>query len=224
MPVTYIGHPLSNRVRPALTKDEFFRKHNIPPDRPLVAVLPGSRRSEAMRHLPELIRAAELLHAQTPSTFLLPASPTCGSGFFAPALTGSKVRVIEGEAWDTMAHCDVAWAASGTVTVEAALLGAPMVTFYKVKQLSWEIGKHLVKVPFFCMVNLIAEKKVVPELMQEAMTGAALAAEAGTLLREPAIRAKMKAGLDEVAAKLRGPGDAIDRAATVIKTFWEARN
>lgn len=224
MPVTYIGHPLSNRVRPALTREEFFRKHNIPQDRPLVTVLPGSRKSEAMRHLPELIRAAEILVAQTPATFLLPASPTCGADFFAPALKGSKIRVIEGEAWDAMAHCDVAWAASGTVTVEGALLGAPMVTFYKVKQLSWEIGKHLVRVPFFCMVNLIAEQKVVPELMQEAMTGKALATEALALLHEPAVRAKMKLGLDGVAAKLRGPGDAIDRAAAVIEHLWEARN
>ena len=87
--------------------------------------------------------------------------------FSAQPLAGSPIQAIEGEAWDAMAHCDVALAASGTVTVEAALLGAPMVTFYRVTGVSWAIGKLLVDVPFYSMVNLIAGKRVVPELMQD---------------------------------------------------------
>jgi lipid-A-disaccharide synthase len=232
VPVTYIGHPAATRVRPALTRAEFFRKHNLPEGRPLVTVLPGSRRSEALRHLPELVRAAEILGREREISFILPASPTCGAAFFAAPLRDSPIRagaikVIDGEAWDAMAHCDVALAASGTVTVEGALLGAPMVTFYKVTGLSWAIGKLLVDVPFYSMVNLIAGKKVVPELMQDEMTGARLAAEAARLLNNADERAKMKQELARVAAALSpvalapDGGDAIVRAADEVERALE---
>ncbi len=102
---------------------------------------------------------------------------------------GSPIRVIEGESWDAMAHADLALAASGTVTVEAALLGTPMVTFYKVTPASWMAGKFLVEVPFYSMVNLIAGRAVVPELMQGQMTGERIAAEARRLLTDDAARA-----------------------------------
>ena len=216
--VTYIGHPLATRVRPTLSREEFFRKHNLAEGRPLVAVLPGSRRSEALRHLPELVRAAGILGKDRPLSFILPASPTCGAAFFSERLASTPVQAIEGEAWDAMAHCDVALAASGTVTVEAALLGAPMVTIYRVTGVSWAIGRLLVDVPFYSMVNLIAGKKVVPELMQNEMTGERIAAETARLLDNEGERAKMKEELTRVAALLSGsvvdPGiDAIGRAA-----------
>lgn len=223
VPVTYIGHPLTSRVRPSLTREEFFRKHNLDPGRPLVAVLPGSRRSEALRHLPELIRAAEILSRDRPLNFLLPASPTCGADFFRQPLAGSRIQPIEGEAWDAMAHCDVALAASGTVTVEAALLGAPMVTFYRVTGTSWAIGKLLVRVPFYSMVNLIAGRRVVPELMQEQMTGERLAAEVARLLNDAVERGKMKEELARVAGLLAPAGkpDAILCAADEVERLLE---
>jgi lipid-A-disaccharide synthase len=223
----YIGHPLSTRVRPSLSREEFFRKHNLPTDRPLIAVLPGSRQSEALRHLPDLVEAAGMLVRESPASFVLPASPTCGAAFFAGPLAGSPIRAIEGEAWDAMAHCDVALAASGTVTVEAALLGAPMVTFYRVKQSSWIIGRWLVDVPFLSMVNLIAEKRVVPELIQHDMTPQNLAREAGRLLRDPQERARMKTELAAVAKRLAGDGteaggtDPIVRAADEVELVVE---
>lgn len=225
VPVTYIGHPLATRVRPALSRAEFFRKHNLAEGRPLVAVLPGSRRSEALRHLPELVRAAGILGKDRPLSFILPASPTCGAAFFAGPLAGTAIRVIEGEAWDAMAHCDVALAASGTVTVEAALLGAPMVTFYRVTGVSWAIGKLLVDVPFYSMVNLIAGKKVVPELMQSEMTGDRIAAETARLLDNKEDRAKIKEELARVADLLSGTGtDAIVRAADAVERALEVSN
>jgi lipid-A-disaccharide synthase len=217
VPVTYIGHPLATRVRPALSRADFFRKHNLDVNRPLITVLPGSRRSESLRHLPELVRATEILSRKRPLNFLLPASPTCGAAFFREPLAGTPIRTIEGEAWDAMAHCDVALAASGTVTVEACLLGAPMVTFYRVTGVSWAIGRVLVDVPFFSMVNLIAGKQVVPELMQNEMTGERIAAEVTRLLDNPNERAKMKEELTRVSELLSGPGDAIARAADAVE-------
>jgi len=231
VPVTYIGHPLVQRVRPSLSKEEFFRKHNLRLDRPLITVLPGSRRSEALRHMPDLLEAAKILVAEGKRelNFVLPASANCGAAFFSQALTGSSIRAIDGEAWDALAHCDLALAASGTVTVEAALLGAPMVTFYKVTGLTWNLGKWLVDVPFFSMVNLIAGRKVVDELIQHDMTGERLAAEAAALLDDPAKRAKMKAELARVACGLTAPvavgesADPIVRAADAVEQFWTAK-
>jgi lipid-A-disaccharide synthase len=218
IPTTYIGHPLARRVRPTLSREEFFRKHKLPLDRPLIAVLPGSRRSEALRHVPELKNAANLLSRNRKLSFILPASPTCGAEFFLRPLASSPIRAVEGQAWDAMAHCDVALAASGTVTVEAALLGAPMVTYYRVTDLSWKIGKLLVDVPFYSMVNLIAERQVVPELMQDAMTGERLAAETERLLDNAGERAKMKEDLAEVSRRLGGTDvDPMKRAADVVE-------
>jgi lipid-A-disaccharide synthase len=221
---TYIGHPLASRIRPALSREEFFRKHNLDPRRPLIAVLPGSRRGEALRHLPELVRAAAILSKDRALNFVLPASPNCGAAFFREALSqGTGIQPIEGESWDALAHCDVALAKSGTGNVEAALLGAPMVTFYRVTGVSWAIGKLLVDVPFYSMVNLIAQKKVVPELMQDEMTGERLAAETTRLLDDADERGKMKEELARVAALLSGNGnDAISRAADAIeRTFGD---
>ena len=113
---------------------------------------------------------------------------TTGAAFFKERLGASPIRVIEGESWDAMAHADVALAASGTVTVEAALLGTPMVTFYRVTAPSWIVGKLLVRVPFYSMVNLIAGRPLVPELMQGDMTGERIAAEARRLLNDGAAR------------------------------------
>jgi lipid-A-disaccharide synthase len=220
VPVTYIGHPLAGRVKPRLSREEFFRKHNIPLDRPLIGVLPGSRKSEALRHLPALKEASLILSKERKLSFILPASPACGAPFFLMPLAGSPTRAIEGEAWETMAYCDVALAASGTVTVEAALLGAPMVTFYKVTDLSWQLGRILVKVPFYSMVNLIAERRVVPELMQDEMTGERIAAEAARLLDNAGERGKMKEGLAEVAGKLSMGGE--HSGGQVVDVMWRA--
>jgi lipid-A-disaccharide synthase len=214
---TYIGHPLASRIRPTLSREQFFRKHNLDPGRPLIAVLPGSRRGEALRHLPELVRAAEILSKDRALSFVLPASPNCGAAFFQEHMGKTSIQPIEGESWDALAHCDVALAKSGTGNVEAALMGAPMVTFYRVTGVSWAIGKLLVDVPFYSMVNLIAQKKVVPELMQGEMTGERLAAETARLLNDAGERGKMKEELARVASLLSGNGsDAINRAADAI--------
>lgn len=224
VPATYIGHPLAGLVAPALTREEFFRKHRLSASRPLVVMLPGSRRGEAARHLPALLNAAGRLYREHAVSLILPASVTTGAGFFRERLGEAPVRVIEGESWDAMAHADVALAASGTVTVEAALLGTPMVTFYKVTPLSWMAGKFLVDVPFYSMVNLIAGRAVVPELMQDQMTGEALAREANRLLNDSAARREMKDGLASVREKLACSGLAApNRAAALIEDILEGQ-
>ncbi len=135
--------------------------------------------------------------------------------------------MIDGESWDSIAHADLALAASGTVTVEAALLGTPMVTFYKVTAASWLMGRMLVRVPFYSMVNLIAGRAIVPELMQSEMTGARLAAEAQRLLRDEGARAQMRADLAGVAATLTGSAKpsvaTMTQAADIIQELMEGQ-
>ncbi len=221
IPAAHIGHPLSTRIAPALTRPAFLEKHGIARDRPLIALLPGSRRGEAARHLPVLIAAAEILAKEFNAVFVLPASSTTGRDFFETRIyreriPAASIKVIDGESWDALAHADLALAASGTVTIEAALLETPMVAFYRVTWPSWMLGKLLVRVPFYSMVNLVAERRVVPELMQREMTAPRLAEEAGRLLSDPGRREEMRRGLRQVAELLRGPGDAIHLAAEEI--------
>jgi len=220
---TYIGHPLAGRVRPSLSKEEFFRKHRLDPGRPLVSLLPGSRRGESARHLPALMDAAGRLYREQALNLVLPASVTAGARFFTERIGDAPVRVIEGESWDAMAHSELVLAASGTVTTEAALLGTPTVAFYKVSRATWLIGRRLVDVPFYTMVNLIAGREVIPELIQHDMTGERIAAEARRLLSDSAARAEMKAGLEEVRSKLTGTGDAPRRAAAIMEEIWEGQ-
>jgi lipid-A-disaccharide synthase len=189
----------------------------------LITVLPGSRRGEAARHLPPLLDAVDRLYQQQAASFLLPASVTTGADFFRERIGRAPVGIIEGETWDAIAHADLVLAASGTVTVEAALLGTPMVTFYKVAPASWLVGRLLVDVPFYTMVNLIAGRAVVTELMQGQMTGERLAAEASRLLRDEEARRQMRQDLAEVARKLSADGEAMKKACAVIQDLMEGQ-
>jgi lipid-A-disaccharide synthase len=219
----YIGHPLAGSPGPAMGKAEFFRKHRLAPNRQLVTVLPGSRKGEAARHLPALVNAAERIYRQQATHFLLPASETTGAAFFRERIGSAPIQVIEGETREALAHAELALAASGTVTIEAALAGTPMVTFYKVHPLSWLAGRFLVRVPFYSMVNLVAGRAIVPELMQGKMTGERLAANALWLLRDEEARGQMRRDLAEVARRLAGAEPAMEKAAHLVEELIEGR-
>ena len=216
----YIGHPLAHLVRPTLSREDFLQKHRLPHDRPLVVLLPGSRPGEIRRHLAPLREAAKrLLQAQAlsfvlalaPGTALAADLRTFWEPFRPPA-----IQVIEGDTWNAIAHADLALAASGTVTVEAALLGTPMVVFYRVSTLSWLLGRFLVDVPFYSMVNLIAGRQVVPELMQNEVSGESLAEHGRRLLADEEARRRMKADLAGVARALSGDQEPIEKAAACV--------
>jgi len=216
----YIGHPLAHRVKPACSKEEFFTRHGLPRERPLVTLLPGSRQAEALRHLPALLDAVGRIIQKMDASFVLATAAGFwrdGTALLRERIGDLPIRLVEGETWDAIAHSELALAASGTVTIEAALLGTPMVTFYKVTALSWFLGKLLVDVPFYSMVNLVAGRAVVPELMQNEMRGERLAEEALGLLEDPAARDRMRRDLSEVAARLSGQADPMERAATLVQ-------
>jgi len=221
VPADYIGHPLSWLVRAAQPREEFFGKHRIATSQPLIALLPGSRPGEVARHLPVLHEAVRKISAVKDTSFALGVPEgflrRTGAKFFSRKMGELPVRIIEGETWDLEAHADLALAASGTVTVETALAGTPMVTFYRVAAATWWLGRPFVKVPYYTMVNLVAGRKVVPELIQHDCTGSRLAAEALRLLENPEAVAEMRRGLNEVRQKLHGDAEPFERAAEMAE-------
>jgi lipid-A-disaccharide synthase len=222
VPTTYIGHPLARIVKPTLTREEFLAKVNLPETAKYVVLLPGSRHGETARHMPDLIDTAEQIAKTHRIEFVLALPPEFGveKATFWERIRLSSIKVIEGSTWDALTHAEMALAASGTVTIEAALLEVPMVTFYRVNALSWKMGRWLVKAPFLSMVNLVAGKLLVPELIQDDMTVSRLASEAVKLLESEAERERMKAGLREVAEKLKTGRDPMETAAEWVERVW----
>jgi lipid-A-disaccharide synthase len=218
----FIGHPLVGEV--AFTKDrkQFCEEHGLDAARTIVAILPGSRAAELAHHLPVLQESCARIHARKPAQFVVAAAHTkdvelLKSGW-PPGIT---VRVIEGETYNALAAADAAIISSGTATVEAALLNAPMVVVYRVSPLTATLAKPLVRTPFFAMVNLIAEKRVVPELVQDNFTPEKVAEETLRILQDPNARTAMKDALAEVRRRL-GPPGAVERAADQIIRLLEA--
>lgn len=217
VPAHYIGHPLARRIGASSSRDEFLRRLGFSAERPMVALLPGSRRGEIERHLPLLERTVTTVDAQ----FVLGTPAGFDDGFVRAAMRGKPVTVAAGVAWDLLAHCDLAIAASGTVTTEAALLGAPVIAFYRVSPVSWTLGRWMVKLPFLTMTNLIAQRAVIPELIQDDAAPERLAATAAELLASPEKRQDMRAGLREVARQLATDHDPIELAADHVMETLE---
>jgi lipid-A-disaccharide synthase len=221
VPVDFVGHPLAGVVKPSMTREEFAARHGLSADRPIVALLPGSRASEVARNFPAILEACEQLTLEmsggSAPQFVHAAAP----GLEQAASAGERARAhlvlkrIEGQTYDVLAAADCAIVASGTATIEAALLGTPMVVVYRVAPATAFILRRLVHTPFFSMVNLVAGRPVVPELMQDDFTPTAVAAEVRRLLESSAAREEMKSGLAAVRASL-GTGGAIERAADVF--------
>ncbi|MBZ5676846.1 MAG: lipid-A-disaccharide synthase [Acidobacteriia bacterium] len=219
VPTTYIGHPLARLAKPKLTRAEFCSKLGIPEVSRIVAILPGSRHGELARHMPILLDAARRIRERVPVTFVLPLPAGFGlenTRFWEP-VRAESIKVIEGYTWDALAQAELALAASGTVTIEGAMLGTPMVTFYRVNALSWYLQRWRVQTPFLTMVNLVAGRLVVPELIQDQMTADRIASEALRLLEEPEVMQTMRTGLAEVAKMLRSDRDPMETAADWVE-------
>jgi lipid-A-disaccharide synthase len=219
VPVKFIGHPLVGHVSASLDRAAFFAQQRLNTAEPLVAVLPGSRSAELRQHLPVLREACLRIHRQTHAQFVVAAAPGGSPEAFAALREGwdsqLPLRVTEGHTYNALAAADAAIVSSGTATVEAALLDAPMVVIYRVTPLTATLAKPLVRTKFFGMVNLIADKRVVPELIQNDFTPDEVAGETVRLLQDTNARSALRGGLAEVRQRL-GPPGAVDRAADAI--------
>jgi len=215
IPVSFVGHPLVDMVRPAMSKEEAAASLGLNPAKRTVGLFPGSRKSVIKKLLPVILEAAALLHERTPGLqFVLPLASSLRQEDLAPYLAHSpvEVTVVSGRNYDLMAACDAAISVSGTVIMELALVGVPMVLIYKVSPLTYEIGKRVIKVPHIGICNIVAERRVVKELIQHEAQPEAIAAEIDALLNDPVRASEMKAGLGEIRTRL-GAGGALGRLA-----------
>lgn len=210
----FVGHPLVDRARPSRTRAETLLGCGLDPAKRTVVLLPGSRSQEVRYLLPRLLRAAEILGAGY--QFVVAVAPTLAATDIETVVNKAavQVQVVRGDTYNLVHAADLALVASGTATLETALLGRPMVIVYRMALLTYVLARLLVRVPFIGMPNLIAGRRVVPELVQGEATGERIAAEAKRILDTPAVREEMIAGLSEVRRQL-GEGGAAARAAAV---------
>lgn len=215
--VVFIGHPVLDTVRPRWNVETARAQFGIPAGSPVVGLLPGSRVQEVRAHLPAMLRAAARLRGEFADLrFLLPV-PTDEFGRLVeqPAVaSGLPIRIVT-DIYDAMSVATVLITAAGTATLEAAVLGVPMVAVYRLPWLSWVIALQLVSVRYAALPNILAGREIVPELLQARMTPQLIADTVGALLRDPARRQQMQAELRQVTADL-GPPGAITRAAREI--------
>jgi lipid-A-disaccharide synthase len=239
----FVGHPLAELASPSMSREEFAAENGLDAAKTWVGLLPGSRAREIGDHLPEMLRAARILASRSPAAsgfefpaasglaFIVPLAPTLNAAQrqeVAHLVTrngsGLTVRLVD-DARATLFHARASVVASGTATVEAALIGNPFVVVYRVSPMTYAIAKRMVKVPHVAMANLIAGKRVVPELIQHDFTAAKIVEHLAPLLPDGVDRQSMIKGLGSIreALGVRTPGSeydttpgAIDRVAAVI--------
>jgi lipid-A-disaccharide synthase len=218
----YVGHPLAERPAPA-SPDAYRRDLGLELGRTTVALLPGSRKSELDRLFPGMLDAAEQVRRHHPDAqFVVPVAPTLSRDQLRPYLTAHAtldVKLVEGRADEVVGASDAALVKSGTSTLETALMLRPMVVVYRLSWLSYLVGRLLVKVAHIALVNLLAGRRVVPELLQREASPGRMAAEIERLLDDRAARDEQLRGLAEVRASLGGPGAARRVAEEVLQAL-----
>jgi lipid-A-disaccharide synthase len=219
--VEWVGHPLLDIVKPTLSKEVAFQRFDLDPKRKTIALLPGSRTHEVKRLLPPLLASAQLLAKEMPDLqFIIPLAPGIHQRTLSPWMRDIfvPVKVVEGWAYEVMNLSELLITASGTATLEAAILGKPMVIVYKVSFFSYWIGRALIQVDHIGLVNLVAGKAIAPELIQKDVHPQRIAEEALRILRDPILRRRMTESMAEVRQSLGEPG-AAQRAATIVTSL-----
>lgn len=222
----FVGHPLADLPLPTISREDFATENDLDPGRRWIGILPGSRAREIRLNLPEMLKAAAMLRADggEKPEFLLPLAPTLTAPQIADverqvetASIHARIRLVQ-DARAALHHARASIVASGTATVEAALIGNPFVVVYRLSRVSYAVARRVVKVPFVAMVNLVAGREVVPELIQDNFTAANIVLRLRPLLQDETARQAMQTDLGQVAALLRNSStreNAIDRVASI---------
>jgi lipid-A-disaccharide synthase len=224
VPVTFVGHPLLDVVPLDLTRDEARRRLGADPGHALIGLLPGSRPGEVERLLPPMLEASRrLAAADGRRRFVLGLAPTVAHEQVAAIRSKvgpgiPPVNLVSGRTYEVMAAADTLLIASGTATLEAALLGAPMVICYRVSRLTELLARALTRVRWIGLPNLVSGRAVVPELIQGEVTGARLAEEAARLLEDPVAATAQRAAFKDLRARLGEPGVGRRAARAVLDT------
>jgi lipid-A-disaccharide synthase len=217
IPVRYVGHPLLEHVRVERGRDAARRDFGLDLDRPLIGLLPGSRRGELRRLLPLLVQTAQGLHRQRPELqFVLPLAGTLTHADLDELqLDLSLIHIVDGHSYDVMNACDALAVASGTATLEAALIGTPMTIIYKVAPLTYWLVRRMLTIEHVGLANIVVGRAVARELIQHEAKPEALAEELLRLLEDTDYRSKVRAGLGEVRARLEGSDTPVTDLSTL---------
>jgi lipid-A-disaccharide synthase len=222
--VRFVGHPLADVVGSPYTRDEARKQLGLA-ERRTIALLPGSRRKEIMHLLPDMLEAAKLLQARFPDIqFVLPVAPTLNRSSVQGYVekSGVSVSMVDGRVYDVLRASDAAIVTSGTATLETGLMAVPMVIVYRASRLTYWIGRLLVSVRNFGLVNIVAGRAVVPELLQDEATPERIAEELGTIIADPERHRRITEELVRVRTVL-GEGGASRRAASAVLELLEKR-
>lgn len=221
----FVGHPLADISQPTISREDYAAQNGLVAAKPWITLMPGSRSKEVRMNLPEMAESARLLG--TDYEFLLPVAPTLDPGLIEPLARRARIQLVP-EALPALAHSRAGIIASGTATVEAALMGTPFVMVYRVTPLTYLLGRWTVKVPHFAMVNLIEGERIVPELVQKDFTAGKIVEELRKILPDSQARRDMLSGLEKVRVSLgRGVNSgqsAAQRAAMAALKLVAVRN
>ncbi len=212
----FVGHPLVDTARPDSGLSIFLERHGLSAGRPRVALLPGSRSSEVERNLPVLAGAARELNKRVPEAVMMTPWASGLPASLKELAAGSPIKFMEGEYRDVVGHANAAAVASGTASLECALMGVPEVVVYKVSRFTYAIGKRLVTAPFVALPNVIMGHEAVPELIQDAFTPPAVAQMVAGFLAEGEMARERAAKLAGEIRKRLGEGGAYGRAAAAL--------
>ncbi len=207
IPTEFVGHPLLEGLRPKLTTESFFSRYQLNATQPLLGLLPGSRRTEIVRLLPDMLATANLLRRSIPDLQIAVAmAPNLPETFYRNFVTGATGRLVANATYEVMRDSRACLVCSGTATLETACFATPLVVVYRLSRLSYEIGKRVVRLPHIGLVNVVAGKKIAPEFIQHDFTPERVAPILEKFIKDSAIRAEMKHTLAEVRTKLGEPG------------------
>jgi lipid-A-disaccharide synthase len=215
--VEFVGHPLIDKVRSTKTKDEFYRLYKLDPKRPVVAILPGSRKKEIRHILPTLCEVVERILAAKPYTqFVLPAAQDLERGLLEEIVENHPIKIVHNDTYNALRYARAAIVASGTATLEAALLGTPEVIVYRISAMeAWFLGKFFLKVRLFGIVNIILGEEVVPELFQDRFTPELVSDAAMKLMDDVWLQSRIRGNYETLRRQLRG-GNVAERVANAV--------
>jgi lipid-A-disaccharide synthase len=221
--VRFVGHPLTDVVQSELTKEQAKSVFGLDASRRTIALLPGSRKSELTHLLPDMLAAAKMLSNRFQDLqFILPVAPTLDQRFVRTFVEqwGVPVRIIEGRVYDVLRASDAAIVTSGTATLETGLMAIPMVIVYRVSAITYFILSRLVHsgLKHVGLVNIVADERLVPELIQEELTPLHVADAVARVLTDPVYYDQIRAGLDRMRKRL-GDAGASARVAAVVREF-----
>lgn len=218
IPARYIGHPLLERIKISSGKQEFFQKYSLDPQKKLVILLPGSRKSEIRYHMPVLMQAMEKLKQAWPVQFILVLAESLQRPFLEKFLPRHRpdMKILTENYYEAIASSDLVLSACGTATLEAALLETPLIAFYRLSPLTYFAGIKLIKIKDYCIVNILAGRKIVPELIQRGFTSENIFKEAKRILSAERIQSEMRVNFNKIKSLL-GEERASENAARELE-------